>query len=141
MKRSSQSKIDFGFWKKEIENIPFVRLLGMKVISLDEDGVEMRMKVTPKLINYLGGVHGGGIASLIDTAAYFAIRALLPKDKGLTTTEMKANFFRAAGKGTLIAKAKTLHLGTRMAVGEAVILDGEGKVLAKGTVGHLILEK
>ena len=141
MKRSSQSKIDFGFWKKEIETIPFVHLLGMKVIALDEEGLEMKMKVTPKLINYLGVIHGGGITSLIDTAVYFAIRPFVPKGKGLTTTEMKTNFFRAVGKGNLIARAKTLHLGARTAVGEAVILDGDGKLIAKGTVGHLILEK
>lgn len=138
MRKSGKPKIDVEFWKKEVEEIPFARLLGMKVISLDEDGLEMRMKVTPRLFNYLGGIHGGGITSLIDTAAYFAIRPLLPKKKGLATTELKVNFFRAVGEGTLIARAKILHLGTRTAVGEAVILNGDGRVISKGTVGHLI---
>jgi uncharacterized protein (TIGR00369 family) len=141
VKKTENFHIDFKFWKKEIENIPFVRLLGMKVTSLDENGIEMRMKVTPKLINYLGVIHGGGVTSLIDTAVFFAIRPFLPKGNGLTTTEIKANFFRAAGLGTLIARANTLHLGTRTAVGEGVILSEDGKLIAKGTVGHLILDK
>ena len=126
-------------WKRRIENIPFVRLLGMKVISLDEDGLVMEMKVSPKLLNYFDGVHGGGIVSLIDTAAYFAILPFLPKEKALTTTEIKVNFLRSPRKGTLTAKARIIHLGSRTAVGEAEIVDAEESLVAKGTVGHLII--
>ena len=125
-------------WKKRIENIPFVRLLGMKVISLDKDGLVMEMKVVPKLLNYFGGVHGGGIVSLIDTAAYFSILPFLSKKKALTTTEIKTNFFRVARKGPLTVKAKIVHLGSRTAVGEAEIVDEAGSLVAKGMVGHLV---
>jgi uncharacterized protein (TIGR00369 family) len=139
MMKKEESEVDVSFWKREIENIPFVRLLGMKVASLDRNGIEMKMTVTPPLINYLDVVHGGGIASLIDTAAYFAIRPFVPEGKGLTTTEIKINFLRPASKGTLLARGSILHMGSRTAVGEAVILDEDGKLIAKGTVGHLIL--
>lgn len=133
------SKPDLKPWKRRVENIPFVRLLGMKVISLDEDGLVMKMKVVPKLLNYFGGVHGGGIVSLIDTAAYFSILPFLPKGKALTTTEIKTNFFRVARKGPLTVKARIVHLGSRTAVGEAEIMDETGNLVAKGMVGHLVI--
>ena len=109
------------------------------MISIGEKGLEMEMRVTPELINYMGGIHGGGIASLIDTAVFFAIRPLLPREKGLTTTEIKVNFFKAIGEGICRAKAKVLHLGRRTAVGEAEVFDGKGALIAKGTVGHVVL--
>ena len=133
------SKPDLKLWKRRIEKIPFVLLLGMKVISLDEEGLRMEMKVIPKLLNYFGGVHGGGIVSLIDTAAYFAILPFLPKDNALTTTEIKVNFIRSPRKGKLTARARIIHLGSRTAIGEAEIVNGDGNLVAKGTVGHLII--
>lgn len=138
MKKSHESTIDVKGWKERVEKVPFIHLLGMKLVSFNEDTLEMKMKVVPKLINYLGGVHGGAISSLIDTTVYFAIRPFLPQGRGLTTTEIKVNFFCAAQEGILTAKAKILHLGKRTAVGEAEIVDEQGRLIAKGTVGHLI---
>jgi acyl-CoA thioesterase len=57
----------------------------------------------------------------------------------LTTTEVKVNFFRPVTKGILVAKVKIIHSGKRTAVGEAEIEDGEGRLIAKGTAGHLIV--
>jgi len=137
-KSSCPPPIDIKAWKKQIEKVPFIHLLGMKLISFDEHGLVMEMKIVPKMINYLGVIHGGTLTSMIDTAVYFAIRPLIPKERELTTTEMKTNFFRAVAKGTLTARARVLHLGKRTAVGEAEIFDGQERLVAKGTVGHLI---
>ena len=137
-KKLHKQTVKLQIWKKKIETIPFVRLLNLKLISLDEDGLVMRVKVVPKLLNFMGGVHGGGISSLIDTAVYFAIRPFVPGEKVLSTTELKINFFRAAGKGSLEARSRILHLGKRTAVGEAEVVDEKGRLVAKGTAGHLI---
>lgn len=138
-KRSDKSTIDVKGWKKRIEEVPFIHLLGMKIISLEEKGLEMQMKVIPKLTNSVGGLHGGCITSLIDAAVYYAIRPLLPKERDLATTEVKVNFFKGISKGSITAKAKILHFGKYTAVGEAEIVDKEGRLIAKGMVGHLII--
>ena len=140
MKRQRNSAIDLTRLKKAIEKVPFIRLLRMKVVSMGENEFEIRMKVLPKMINYFGSIHGGAIVSLIDTAVYFAIRAILPKEKDLTTTEIKTNFFRGIREGVLSAKVKILYLGNRVAVGEAEIVDHAGRLIAKGTAGHLIIQ-
>ena len=138
MNQKRKSTIDPAILKKDIENVPFIRLLRMKVVSRGENEFEIRMKVLPGMINYFGSIHGGAVVSLIDTAVYFAIRAVLPKEKGLTTTEIKTNFFRGIREGVLSAKVRILYLGNRVAVGEAEIVDQEGRLIAKGTAGHLI---
>jgi len=125
--------------KKRIESVPFIRLLGLKLFPADGDRFEMRMKVLPKLSNYMGGVHGGAITSLIDMAVYSNILLRVPEGMTLTTTEVKVNFFRPVTKGILVAKVKIIHSGKRTAVGEAEIEDGEGRLIAKGTAGHLIV--
>ena len=135
---SRKARANLRILRERIKKIPFVRFLDIELSSPDGMSCEMTMGVVQKLRNYLGGVHGGAITSLIDTAVYFAILPRLPEKKTLTTTELKVNFFRPPRRGTLKAKAKVIHLGKRTAVGEAEIQDDEGNLVAKGTVGHLI---
>ena len=135
---SRKATADLRVWRERLGKIPFVKLLGIKLSSLKETDCEMKMEVVQKLRNYFGGVHGGVITSLIDTAVYFAILPQVPDTKTLTTTELKVNFFRPPRKGILTAKVNIIHLGKRTAVGEARIEDEEGNLVAKGTVGHLI---
>ncbi len=137
-RRARQRFSDTEQWIKRIEEIPFVHLLGMRVVSFEESGLIMTMRIGPKHLNVMGGVHGGVLVSVIDTVVYFAIRPYIPDEKILSTSEIKVNFFRPVSVGKIETHARILHLGKHTAVGEAEITDGEGRLVAKGTVGHLI---
>ncbi len=137
-RRARQPFSDTERWTQKIEKIPFVHLLGMKVVSFEENGLVMTMTIGPKHLNVMGGVHGGALVSVIDTVVYFAIRRYVPDEKTLSTSEIKVNFFRPVSVGKIETHARILHLGKYTAVGEAEITDGEGRLIAKGTVGHLI---
>jgi len=137
-RRARKPFSDTEQWTKTIEKIPFVHLLGMKVVSFEENGLVMTMRIGPKHLNVMGGVHGGALVSVIDTVVYFAIRRYIPNGKVLSTSEIKVNFFRPVSVGKIETHARILHLGKHTAVGEAEITDSEGRLVAKGTVGHLI---
>ena len=58
--------------------------------------------------------------------------------------ELKINFIRAALGETITADARLIHLGRRMAMGEAEITDERGKLVAAEIMGAIyrrILEK
>ena len=69
--------------------------------------------ITEKHANYMGGLHGGVIAGIVDTVAFFPGK-LLPSGLKLTTSGFDIRFFRPANIGdTLIFKAEVLHLGKK----------------------------
>ena len=90
--------------------------------------------------NPLGTVHGGVIATLLDSAMSCAVHTLLPAGSGYTTVEMKVNFVRPilADTGPLRCVGTVIHSGRRIATAEGKLVDTDGKLYAHGTTSCLI---
>jgi acyl-CoA thioesterase len=120
---------------------PYVKYLGMELVSTDGEQGEMLLKIRPQLMNAMGSLHGGAIVSLIDCALYWSVHSTLSPDIILPTNEIKVNFFRPVKAGVVRAKAKILHRGKRTLTGEVEVRDEEGHLLAKGMVSYFIVPK
>ena len=85
--------------------------------------------------NPLGTVHGGVIATLLDSAMSCAVHTQLPAGTGYTTIEMKVNFIRPIlqDTGPLRCIGQVVHGGRRIATAEGQLIDAEGKLYAHGT--------
>ena len=99
---------------------------------------------TPKFDYYnpIGSVHGGWIATLLDSCVGCAIHTALPAGKGYTTLELKVNYVRAVTESTgpIRAEGKLIHLGGRVATAEGRITDPSGRLYAHCTTTCLILD-
>jgi uncharacterized protein (TIGR00369 family) len=91
--------------------------------------------------NPLACVHGGYIATLLDSAMGCAIHSKLAAGQSYTTLEFKVNFVRPVLEttGEVRAIGTLLHLGKRSATSEAKLVDAAGKVYAHATTTCLIL--
>ncbi len=119
---------------KEYENIAFVKLLGIKILKIEEDEALGSMKVKKNMGNYMAYLHGGVVASLIDTIAFFPGK-LLPSGRKITTTSLEVKYIRPVSVGeVLTAKAKIIHLGKKIGLIEVSVTNPDGKLVAKGTV-------
>lgn len=126
----------------EQENaIPFLRTLGIRLMEIGERHAVMEVEVTKSHGNYLGGAHGGLIATLMDTVSFFP-RPLLPSGRLTTTTNLNVNYVRPAQVGDLLtARSELLHLGKRTASLTVQVTDGNGRLIAHGTITHMILQE
>ena len=90
--------------------------------------------------NPIGSVHGGVIATLLDSAMSCAVHTRLPAGHAYTTVEMKVNFVRPilADTGPLRCIGSVIHGGRRIATAEGKLVDAEGKLYAHGTTTCLI---
>lgn len=88
-----------------------------------------------KHLNPLGGVHGGWAATLLDSALGCAVQTLLERGEGYATAEFKVNLIRpiSPATGEVVCEGKVIHRGRTLAVSEATLKDGSGKLLAFGT--------
>ncbi len=143
MVKTAMKRINPEYLKRiseQINSSPYWSLLSMKIEDLGWGVSEVAMEVAEKHLQPMGIAHGGVLASLVDSATYWAVCPRLEKGTGLTTVEMKLNYLASVREGRLIGEGKCIKLGKTTALAEAKILDLEGRLLSYGTATMLVLK-
>lgn len=112
--------------------------LGIEVISLEKDRVEMTMPVDHRTHQPAGFLHGGASVALAETAA--SVGATLHVDLAkydVFGIEINANHIKSKREGVVTAIATPLHVGSRTMVWEIEIRDEEAALIciSRCTVG------
>ncbi|MBE7248366.1 MAG: PaaI family thioesterase [Actinomycetospora chiangmaiensis] len=126
----------------EVPPPPLIAVLGIDLGSAEPGRVTMRMGPGAYLHNPLGSVHGGALASLLDSVMGCAVHATLPLGRGDTTLEITVNDLRTvpAASGTLTAAGEVVHAGRRQAVAEARLTGGAGRPRATASTTCLLID-
>lgn len=92
-------------------------------------------------LNPLGYIHGGYIATLLDTACGFAVMSKLESKQSYTTIELKTAYHKGLTlkNGHVRAEGRVISMGKRVAFAEARILDGNDIIYASATSSLLIM--
>jgi len=124
-----------------IPDPPIARLLGMRLVKVEEGEAVFELTPSEQHYNPIGVVHGGIAFTMLDSAMGCCVHSTLPAGKGYTTLEMKANLVRAITlqTGPIRASARIVHAGKTTATADAKVLDASGKLYAHGTSTCLIL--
>jgi uncharacterized protein (TIGR00369 family) len=125
--------------KFEINHFP--RLLGIEIDEIEPGRARLSVEVRKELLQIQGVMHGGAIASLIDTAVAFAILGASEADSRFTTVEMKVNYLSAIRDGRVIADARLIRDGRRIVVAECDVFDSKGRLAAKGLLTYIRLNQ
>jgi uncharacterized protein (TIGR00369 family) len=125
----------------ELPPPPFAALLGIWITEVSEGRVVFATEPSEYHYNPLGTVHGGVIATLLDSALGCAVQSMLPAGTSYTTLELKVNYLRPITEktGTVYAEGKIIHVGGRIATAEARLTDAKGKLYAHATTTCIIL--
>ena len=121
---------------------PVASMLGFTVDVVDVGRVAFSMEPGETHYNPLGTVHGGVIATLLDSAAGCAVHSVLPAGSGYSTVDLHATFLRpvTAATGRVTAEGSVLSRGARTALAEARLLDRQGRLLAHATSTCLLVD-
>jgi uncharacterized protein (TIGR00369 family) len=128
--------------RSELNEIPFMRLLGAELVRAVDGEAEIALALADEHMNSWGVGHGGVVMSLLDVAMARAGKSRVEAERGgrvgSVTVEMKTSFFRPA-RGRVVARGRVLHRSTTMAYCEAELVDAEGLLVAKalGTIKFL----
>jgi acyl-CoA thioesterase len=114
--------------QKAIDTVPFARLLGIELDAVERGTAKLGLNIRPELMQNHGVVHGGAIASLIDTATAFAIISLLAPSEKVTTVDLTISYLRPLTAGRATAVAKVVRAGRRLFVVSAEVFNPEGKL-------------
>jgi len=127
--------------EQSIRNVPFGDLVGLQLDAVEPGLATMALTIRDELLQNNGVVHGGAIATLIDSAAAFAIIPLLRDDETTTTVDLTISYIRPLRSGVAHASARVLREGSRIIVLSAEVLDESGNLAATGLTTSLRLSK
>ena len=121
---------------------PVMHLLDIGGLEVDEGRAVVVM--TPQEFHYnsLGTVHGGILATLLDTATGCAVQSTLPAGVGYTSLDLTTRFLRpvTVASGALRCEGTALSRGRTTALAEARLTDGKGRLVAHATSSCLLFE-
>tara|TARA_R110002126_G_scaffold215746_2_gene361794 strand:- start:385 stop:810 length:426 start_codon:yes stop_codon:yes gene_type:complete len=121
------------------EVFPQISHYGFEVEELIPGEITVSMKISSKDLRPGGTVSGPTMFTLADCASYLVILAHIGKVALAVTTNLNINFLNKPAETDLIARAKLLKLGKRLAVCDIELRSrGEEKLVAHATATYSI---
>jgi uncharacterized protein (TIGR00369 family) len=129
---------------KVIEMTPFMKHLGMEFLDGGEGVARIKLHYQDENSTVGKALHGGAIASLIDTtgamAAWTTAEIATPKYFG-STVGVTVNYLSGAIGEDIIAEGRVLKRGKEIIYTDVRVTNEAGKLLAQGNVTYRIVER
>ena len=116
--------------ERALDTVPFAKLLGIQLESAVPGHAVLKLPIREELKQNNAIVHGGAIASLIDSAMAFAIIPLLAENERTTTVDLTIHYLRPLTEGVAKATARVVRAGRRIIVVSAEVLNHEERLAA-----------
>ncbi len=104
--------------------------LGLTLVEVGDGTATLAMRVKPEFINAHGGVHGGMIASGLDSCLFQSILTRCAEADRLSTVELKVNFLEPACTPVLTFKGRAARVGGSLGVAHADAFAEDGTLVA-----------
>ena len=101
-------------------------------MHISEGCAEVTIPIRPDLFHAADAVHGAIYFKLLDDAAFFAANSLVD-DVFLLTVSFNVYFTRPVSAGEMKAVGRVVHRSRRLLIGEAELLDSNGRQLGRGS--------
>jgi uncharacterized protein (TIGR00369 family) len=122
-------------------SVPYAKFLGLQLGEIRPGEVSIHLDIRDELKQNQGVVHGGAIASLIDTASAFAVLTQIDPGERVTTTDLTIHYLRPAITGRLLATARIIRGGRRLFVLSVDVHDDAGALIATAVTTYIKIEK
>jgi uncharacterized protein (TIGR00369 family) len=119
---------------------PFFCLTGIDIVDAEPGKAVLTMPVRPDMHNGVGWLQGGMLVAIADEAMALALYPLLEKNEGIATIAESTSFINGVRKGTILAEARVIKKGRRVAFMEAEVWadNREKTILSRTTASFAI---
>lgn len=101
--------------------LPFAGMMGIEVDYFHADHVRLRAVYSERFLRPGGTIAGPVLMGLADAALYAVVLSRIGPVELAVTTSLSINFLRKPAPADVIAEARLLKLGKRLAVGEVTL--------------------
>jgi uncharacterized protein (TIGR00369 family) len=129
-------------WGEERPPAPHIWVtLGYRAVEHGDGRIVMEWDATPDFCFHGPSgpiVHGGMVATLLDTAMGGACWSLMAEDEDFLTADLRVEFMRSARPGTLRAEGKVIQRSRRVVFCAAELFDPDGTLLAAARCTQIV---
>jgi uncharacterized protein (TIGR00369 family) len=117
---------------------PYVGHLGIQLTEMQPDVATLRLPFADSLVTIGSTIHGGAIASLIDTAGMVAAwsDASVPDNLRGTTVNLTVTYLAPAEHEDIHATARVLRRGRNLVYLDVEVQSVSGRSIARGLVTY-----
>ncbi len=132
MSQPAGEAADIDRLRARLATNPFNQWLGNELVAAGNDEVEFRCGWRSEFVSNpdRGATHGGVLATLIDTAAIYAVIAAT--GRLAATIDLRVDYHSLAEPGVLRTVGKAIRIGNSISSAEAAVFDPQGKLVASG---------
>ena len=116
-----------------VNTSPYPVHMAMRLTAIDIDMADIELETGYFHHQPYGIVHGGVLATLIDTATFWAAFMRIPEDSGLVNIDLKLNYLKPVINERLRAEGRAIRSGKSISYAEARIFDVNDELIAHGT--------
>jgi uncharacterized protein (TIGR00369 family) len=126
----------------ELPPAPITSTLGFMLMEVAPGRAEFQGKPLFSHYNPLGTVHGGWIATLLDSAVACAVHSTLAPGKTYTTLELKVNYVRGLTDKVPLVRAigEVIYVGGKVGTSQGRLVGPDGTLFAHATTTCIVLD-
>ena len=118
----------------------FAGRLGIRVDDTEDGGAQLTLEVGDEHLNPAGTLHGGVLATLVDSAMGQAVRTVTGEGDVPATSQLTVTYLRPGKPGPLRATASVRTRGEHLTVCEADV-EQEGRAVAHAVATFALLHR
>jgi acyl-CoA thioesterase len=120
--------------------VPYAKLIGLELGEISPGAVSIHLDVRNDLKQNQGVIHGGAVASLIDTAAALAVLTQLDTNERVSTTDLTIHYLRPTTSGRLTAEARIVRGGRRLFVLSVEVRNDQQILVATAVTSYIKIQ-
>jgi len=125
-----------------IPHPPMFETIPMRLLEAQSGYIKLSARADGRHVSPFGGVHGGFVTTVLDTALGLGVHTALEAGVGHATVDVNAKMLKFVPLDQeLIAEGRLLHRSRTLAVSEGTLRNADGVLLAHGTATSAILQK
>jgi len=126
--------------RRTFAGVPYAKFLGLELGEVASGEATIHLTVRDELKQNQGVVHGGAVASLIDTASAFAVLTHIEIHERVTTTDLTIHYLRPITEGRMAATARIVRGGQRLFVLSVEVRNDRNVLVATAVTTYIKFE-
>jgi uncharacterized protein (TIGR00369 family) len=126
-----------------LPSVPIGAALDFVPIEFEPGRMVFQGHPSARFCNPMGSIHGGWIATLLDSAVACAVHTTLPAGRAYTTAELKVSYLRALMPDVPLVRAegKIISAGRQVGFAEGRLYGPDGRLYAHATTTCVVLQQ